>query len=209
MTIVSLKTENSSGSELNRIELSDGSLFSFRICYLPQEFLSGIAQGNVITAAQEQGFRFASECMRAEKAALRLIARAEQCSLGLTRKLKRRGYETACVSAVAARLCSLNLINDRRFAQLWIESRLRLSRTPRRLLSSLCGRGIEREDAQAALTAVLNEETELAMLTRYVKRHQLKTDKEGKERACSLKYLLKSEGFSPQAVNRFLNTDSI
>lgn len=210
MIIISLKTESAAGrkpkdSDIGRIELSDGSLFSFRICYLPPEVNPAeMSEGNNINAVQEEGFRFASACLRAEKAALRLIARAEQCTQGLLHKLKRRNHDKSCVNAVISRLCALNLINDRRYAGLWIESRLKFSRTPRRLLSSLCTRGIDHDDAEAALKIALDEEEELAMLLRYVKRHPFKADKKTKnDSAYSFKYRLKSEGFSSQIINRF------
>jgi len=207
MTIISLKTE--AAGELNRIGLSDGSLFSFRICYLPPEITvnNDIAEGKEINAVEEEAFRFAAECLRAEKTALRLIARAEQCSPGLMRKLQKRKFTAACAGAVISRLCELKLVDDRRFARLWLESRLRLARSPRRLLSSLCGHGIDRDDAEAALKAVLNEEeTELALLTRFLKRRPRKAGR-GEEGERSLKYLLKSEGFSPQAITRFLDKE--
>ena len=210
MTIVSLKTETK--GELNRVELSDGSLFSFRICYLPPELNNtelrdpNTTAGREITAAEESAFRHASACLRAEKIALRLIARAEQCIFGLTRKLEKRGHEAACVNAVISRLSELKLIDDRRFAQLWLESRLRLARSPRRLLSSLCGRGIDREDAEAALKAALDEDAEFALLTRFVKRHSRKSGGDGEGDYRSLKYLLKSEGFSQAAIQRFFDS---
>ena len=209
MTVVSLKTE--ADGELNRIELSDGSLFSFRICYLPpglfnENFSSPDAvEGKDINAAEEAAFRHASACLRAEKAALRLIARAEQCTLGLTRKLEKRGHETACVNAVISRLSELRLLDDRRYARLWLASRLRLARSPRRLLSSLCGRGIDRDDAEAALKTALDEDAEFTLLARFVKRHSRKTAREGETGVRSLKYLLKSEGFSPPVIQRFFD----
>jgi len=213
MTIISLKTE--ARGELNRIELSDGSLFSYRICYLPPELPNthtispDTAQGMEINAAEEAAFRLASACLRAEKTALRLIARAEQCTPGLARKLKKRGHENACVNAVISRLTELKLLDDRRFAQLWLESRLRLARSPRRLLSSLCGRGIDRDDAESALRAALDEDTEHALLTRFVKKHSRKAGGDGDEHAVtrSLKYLLKSEGFSSAAIQRFFDEE--
>lgn len=144
----------------------------------------------------------------AEKAALRLIARAEQCSNGLARKLEKRGHEADCVNAVLFRLTELKLIDDKRFARLWLESRLRLTRSPRRLLAALCGRGIDKDDAQAALCAVLDEETESAMLERFVKKYSRKAAGKGEdgERSFSreLKYLLRNEGFSGRAIERYL-----
>ena len=211
MIIVSLKSE--AAGELNRIELSDGSLFSFRICYLPPEINStdicdpNTAAGREITAIEEAAFRHASDCLRAEKTALRLIARAEQCSLGLSRKLEKRGHDETCVNAVISRLTELRLLDDSRFARLWLESRLRYARSPRRLLSSLCGRGIDRDDAEAALKTALDEEAESAMLARFVKKHARKASGKSEGVTRSLKHLLKSESFSPQAIRRFFDEE--
>ena len=230
MIITSLKTESSGGKsdkgEQYRIELSDGSLFSFKNCYLPPGIFNanpgypgeaesqesartaGFPQeGSEINAEEETAFRFASACLRTEKTALRLIARAEQCTSGLMRKLEQRGCGKTCVNAVISRLMDLKLLDDRRYAQLWLESRLRLTRSPRRLLCALCGRGIDRDNAEAALKNALDEEAEFSMLTRFVKRLPRKKSGKGGNVTRSLKYLLKSEGFSLSAIERFFNDD--
>ncbi|MDR0444412.1 MAG: recombination regulator RecX [Treponema sp.] len=194
MFVISLKTE--AGGETGRIQLSDGSLFSYKICYLPADFGS-VSEGNEITAIEEESFRFASECLRAEKAALRLITRAEQCTSGLSRKLEQKRHSAACVNAVLSQLTELKLVDDSRFARLWLESRLRLARSPRRLQSALANRGIDRETAQTALKTVLNEETEQLLLSRFAEKRLRKTDER------QLKYLLKSEGFSREAINQY------
>jgi len=212
MNIISLKSE--AEGELKRIELSDGSLFSFRICYLPPEVNTDLydpntAAGREITAAEEAAFRHASDCLRAEKTALRLIARAEQCTAGLIRKLEKRKHDGKCVSAVISRLSELHLLDDNRFARLWLESRLRFARSPRRLLSALNSKGIDRDDAEAALKTVLDEEAEYALLTRFVKKYARKAGGtgEGEGGNRSWKYLLKSEGFSHTVIQRFLEGD--
>ena len=142
-----------------------------------------------------------TEFTRAEKVALRLIARAEQCSAGLTRKLEKRKFSASCINAVISRLCELNLLDDSRYAQRWLLSRLRLTRSPRRLLSSLCARGIHHDFAQAALKAVLDEETELTLLERFAEKYAKKTSDKVK-----LKFLLKNEGFSLHSINHFLES---
>ena len=146
------------------------------------------------------------EYIHAEKTALRLIARAEQCSAGLARKLEKRGCDEACTRKVISRLTELNLLDDCRFARLWLQSRLHFTRTPKRLLSSLCARGIGRYDAQAALKDILDKEAELALIMRYVKKYARKAAHENGLR--SLKFLLKNEGFSTQAIQSFLETES-
>ena len=136
---------------------------------------------------------------------MRLIARAEQFGAGLARKLLKRGHDEDSANAVISSLREQNLINDRRYAQLWIQSRSRFALGPLKLLSSLSARGIERDDAQAALKTVLDEETELAMLARFVKKHEKK--RKGRADNFRLRHLLKSEGFSTRAIKQFFNED--
>jgi len=203
MTIISIKYESDEGSL--RIGLSDGSLFSFKTCYLPLLFKT--AEGIEINEVEEEGLRFASSCLRAEKTALRLIARAEQTCLGLTRKLEKRGHDSACVRNVISRLCETGLLDDRRYARLWLDARISRQRTsPRRLLIALSARGIDRDDLSLALKEALDDETELQLLKRYVEKLQRKRklNSDDDDDGPSLKYLLKSEGFSSSAIQRFL-----
>jgi len=155
----------------------------------------------------EEEVQNTSEYLRTEKAALRLISRAEQCTAGLARKLKKRGCDDACADAVISHLCELGLLDDSRFARLWLESRLRLAHSPRRLLSALCARGIARDEAEAAIKTVLDEDAENAMLAkfaaRFAKKHARKFAGESEDVTRKLKYLLKSEDFSQAAIRRF------
>jgi regulatory protein len=204
MTIISIKQESAEG--LRRIGLSDGSLFSFKTCYMPLVF--NTAEGAEISETEEESLRFASACLRAERTALRLIARAEQSTLGLTRKLEKRGHDTACVRGVISQLCESGLLDDRRYARLWLEARIsRQSSTPRRLLIALSARGIDRDDTASVLKEALDDDAELRLLKRYVekfrRKKKIKDNEEDSGR--SLKYLLKSEGFSSLSIQRFLN----
>jgi len=201
MTIISLKTGNEG---VSRVELSDGSLFSFKTCYLGPYTNSGYANGSEINEAEEEALRFASACMRTEKSALRLIARAEQTVFGLSGKLKKRGHESGCINAVIAQLCESGLLDDRRYARLWLESRIcRQAASPRRLLAALRSRGIDRHDAEAALKETLDDETERQLLERYVQKLGINDD--GITNARAIRYTLKSEGFSHPAIQCFFD----
>ena len=218
LTIVSLK----SGTDVSRIGLSDGSLFSFKDCYLPGAYIADNYDiGSEINADEEEAFRFASSCLRAEKRALQLIARAEQTVFGLSLKLQKYGHETVCIRAVTAQLCDLNLLDDHRYARLWLESRIsRQATSPRRLLAALRSRGIDRHDAEAALKETLDDEAERQLLERYVQKLRRKrsggksadsegansegADSEGANGA-PLRYTLRSEGFSSLAIEIVLD----
>jgi len=151
MTIVSIKTE--ADGELRHVELSDGSSFSFRICYLSSSFIDeSLYDPDVVAATvggleldphEEEGLRFASACLGAETIALRLIARAEQTAFGLGRKLGKRGYDSACTNTVISRLCDMGLLDDGRYARLWLESRVgRQASSPLRFLLHFAPKGL-------------------------------------------------------------------
>jgi len=150
-----------------------------------------------------------SSSIRAEKTALRLIARAEQCTNGLTRKLEKRGFDSIVVNEVILKLTDLNLLDDSRFARLWLESRMRLPRSPRRLLAALCARGIDRDNAQTALDTLLDDEKEFALLTRFAKKYsrKIKSAQKTNNQTHQLKFFLKSEGFSTAAIRRLMGDE--
>ncbi|MDR1858082.1 MAG: RecX family transcriptional regulator [Treponema sp.] len=208
MTIVAIKTGAGGGS--TKIELSDGSSFSFKDCYLPP-YAPVVAEGREVSGEEEAGFRFASACLRAEKAALQLIARAEQNSLGLQRKLEKRRHDPACVRAVIARLAETGLLDNRRYARLWLETRIaRQATSPWRLLAALRSRGVDRQDAHEALRDLLDDDGELLLLRRYAEKLERKRAKRAARGGAaagppSLRYLLKSEGFSSLAIQRFFD----
>jgi len=127
--------------------------------------------------------------------------RAEQCSAGLSRKLEKRGVDAAAASEIISKLTEMNLLNDERFSQFWLRSRIRFAKSPRRLLSSLIARGIDHDIALAALNEALDEETENTLFARYTKKIMRKLrGKTGGNDLRSLKYQLKNEGFSSRAI---------
>jgi len=218
--VVVISIKYGTDEELRKVELSDGSFFSFRTCYLPPALLSeniftpGADESRQLGGDEEEGLRFASACLRAEKAALQLIARAEQSVFGMERKLKKRGHDPACVSAVIDRLCEMELIDDRRYARLWLETRIsRQASSPWRLSAALRSRGIDRADADSALKETLDEEAEFRLLQRYAEKLARKQERKrtaktaGQDSAAAalqtLKYRLRSEGFSTPAIQRF------
>ncbi|MDR1024115.1 MAG: recombination regulator RecX [Treponema sp.] len=198
MTIVNIKPGKD--GDTIRLELADGSLFSFKPCYLEAVSFddSRYAPGAEISPDEEESFRFASSCLRGERAALRLVSRAEQTSFGLQRKLEKAGYSPSCVKAVLARLQELNIVDDSRYAQIWLQARLtRHAEGPRRLLAALRSRGISRQAAGTALEAVLNPAAEKVLLDNFLKKKRLPED------TSRITAILKQAGFSPDLIRDY------
>jgi regulatory protein len=217
MTVESIKTADKTTENgvlrkadpsVFRIALSDGALFSFKSDYLSPEYPLDLicVPGRELSMAEVEALRFAAACYRTERAALRLTARAEQYSFGITGKLERRGHAVSCVRAVIACLSAAGIINDNRYASRWILSRLSRpsGMSPRTLMVSLRRRGISRDTVQDALSAILDGETEAALLCSYLEKNRRRPNPHfrsaGKGR---LKQVLRYEGFSPAVLERF------
>ncbi|MDR0496144.1 MAG: RecX family transcriptional regulator [Treponema sp.] len=136
-------------------------------------------------------------CLIAEKAALKLIARAEQNSFRLALKLEQKGFDSAVVKEVISRLLDRNLLNDERFAELWVRSRLSQGKSPRWLFASLRRKGIDRNTSQKALEKVLDSETEYTLLLRHLEKAGISENGDVPRAA------LKSEGFSGMVLDNY------
>jgi SOS response regulatory protein OraA/RecX len=200
--ITSIKAENA--PKVYRIALSDGRLFSIKTAYLKEDFISCVALCSISLAStpfeisedKDAELRFACACLRTERAALSLIANAEQTCLGLEYKLKARGHTSSCVKAVVDHLSSIEAVNDERYAGLWVQSRLSLkSDSPNKLLAKLCAKGIPCGTAKKVLKAALDVETELALVKKFAAKNLIDSES-SRTRRQRLKY----EGFSAEVV---------
>jgi regulatory protein len=199
MVVASIKaTETRAGAVIIRIGLSDGALFSLNPVYLPRAFQGEayFSPGKEVSSEEAAALHFAADCFRAERAGLRLVARAEQTRLGISRKLEHRGHGAPCIKAAVSYLEKLKILDDLRFAERWIQSRLyRGTDSPLRLINSLCQRGIDRDTARRACKATLDLEKETELLKKFIAKRY---PGEGQDTRF-LKARLKIEGFSAEA----------
>jgi regulatory protein len=204
VTVVSLKTAPPREDGVIEAEFSDGSRLLFSNEYLPEGLKANLDSGRELSAQEEEALLFASSCYRAEKAALKLIARAEQSCLGLTTKLERRNHDYRVVKTVVSSLLERNLLNDERFAKLWVHSRLSYGKaqSPLWLRASLGKRGIDRNLSLKAVENLLDPETEYALLLKYLEKAGISDGRNEN----FLKTRLKNEGFSYEVLDRYFES---
>ena len=91
--------------------------------------------------------------------ALSLLGLAEHSAFMLRTKLRQRGFEPAVVDTVLAQLKEKNYLDDRRFAQLWVQSRLKRNPAGKNvLISGLRAKGVSSRDAEETVAEVLDED---------------------------------------------------
>lgn len=178
-----------------KVGLSDGSSFFLRSDYL-EDPSSPPAVGEDLDEESERALRAAGTATLVESVALRLIAGREHSRRALAVKLLQRGFPEEALRAPLDRLQAKGLLDDRRFAELWLSSRLaRRAEGPVKLVAGLRARGVSREDASAALRAVLDAETELSLARRFLE--QLAPTEDSRRK-------LREAGFSSDAIRSIL-----
>ena len=148
-----------------RVELSDGSFFSFPETSLQER---GLAKTDLEPGAElaEEAVRALAELERAgelHERALRLLAQGAHSVRGLERKLLARGAEPGLVARELERLTNAGLLDDRAYAEAWVRQRLaRHPEGPGPLEAGLRRRGVARELAERTVRVEVNAEVERA-----------------------------------------------
>ncbi|MBN2552610.1 MAG: RecX family transcriptional regulator [Spirochaetales bacterium] len=99
---------------------------------------------------------------QARDKALGLLARAPHSTCSLRLKLLKRGFDARIVEEILTFLCDKEYLDDRRFAESWLQARTERRPEGRALLlSGLMRKGIRREVAEEAVEDLLTPEVEL------------------------------------------------
>ena len=92
-----------------------------------------------------------SEADDAKLAAMKLLSRCETYRASVERKLYKKGFSAESVKTALDELCRQSLLDDERFATLWLKSRSHRLEGKRKLELELRFRGVDKECAARAL----------------------------------------------------------
>ena len=139
----------------------EGSSFYIRKDYLPEGVFERIDVGVEFSEEEADCLMDAGLTCAVELKAVAYLARAEQSSFGLTRKLIEKKYEKKYVEAALTYLEGRGYLSDQRFARAWLNSRRTNHFEGRsRLAAELAARGIARDVANTALDEFFTENDE-------------------------------------------------
>lgn len=139
-----------------RIRLTNGSSF-----FISAEFAdkNGVQPGLELSEELMLAVESNAEELQARKKALELLGRREHTAFELSRKLKTRGFSQEASALALANLRESGYLDDKRYAEVWVRSRLK--RRPEgypRLVAGLARKGVDRKTIAVVLEAMFTEE---------------------------------------------------
>jgi len=200
--ITAISERGSSGSGFT-VGLSDGSSFFVSKSFFIEYQLEVNCE---IGEDLLDKFEIESDYVKALHKAGELLSRAEQSSGGLYIKLIKKGFsQLSCRNAVE-RVQVLGLLDDERFAELWISSRLRTHPEGKSaLFQGLVSRGVNPERAKMALSRCLSEEDLLKAVLKAGKKLSVKY----KDSDQKLRQALYRRGFTNREIHHFLDNTEV
>jgi regulatory protein len=181
-----------------QVTLSNGSSFFVPAdAVLSLGLLEGMEIGEELYYALEREAAY----LAAWEKALDLLARRDHSRFELSRKLRQRDFPESVVERVLGKLEGLHYVDDKRFAQLWVDSRI--SKKPEgraKLLSGLSSRGVDRIVAMEAVESCFSEEDEDMALERAAEKLASKSSANARSATASLI----RKGFSGSKVFRIV-----
>ena len=116
-------------------------------------------KGDAITPDVVENLEKGHKLILCRSKALSLLDLAEHSAFMLRTKLRQRGFEAPVVESVIAQLKEKNYLDDRRFAEVWVRSRLKRNPAGKSVLvSGLRAKGVGLQDAEEAVDGLLDEE---------------------------------------------------
>jgi len=131
------------------VTLSSGSSFFI----FPEDFAQlGLSRDKAISAELLKKIEFLNNISLTYKKALNILSFASTTMFLLQQKLLKKGFDNVSISKTIEKLSEKKLINDRKFAENWVSSRLsRNPESPFALKSALMKKGVDRETAEEVL----------------------------------------------------------
>ena len=147
------------------------------------------------------------ELRRAWESALRLLIYRERSRKELKDKLEGKKYSPEAVSATIGKLERLDLLNDEKFARLWVNSRINFKPRSAWLIERELGqKGIESETARTILEELLPPEREREAARQLAERRfRLYRGQPPEASRRKLFSYLARRGFSPGLVREIVN----
>lgn len=136
------------------------------------------------------------EFSKARSKAFRLLSYRERTIKEIKDRLRKKDFKEEIIESVVDYLLDNDYLNEKRFAEMWIRSRIKHHPRGRKLIyKELNSKGVDQKIINSALNQYLSDQDELEM-AEYLKEKWLRRRTEEDSSSYKLKNYLANKGFS-------------
>jgi regulatory protein len=162
--------------------------------------LARLQIGQAVPAATLAALRSAATRKRMAKDVFQLLKRRPLTRARLRERLRRDCDDLGAIDAVLAQCAEQGLIDDRRFAELFLEDQLRARAIgPLSLLHRMAQQGVPPELARSVVSERIDSEREVELATRALGRRAIRAGMDAREHMRQQRFL-RSRGFGARAI---------
>jgi len=202
--------------QITKIEVQKKRKDRYNI-FIDDEFKFGLDEGTLIKFDLRKGIEITQEEIekieneevnaKAFNVAANFLKTRERSKKEIRDKLKMKEYLPSVIEKVLEKLERLNIVNDKRFAEMFVRDRTRLNPKGRRALQmELAQKGIDKKTIEEVLLETFSEDVEAESLKKIFEKAEKKysgfEDQEKKQKI--IKYLF-SKGFSWDIIESITN----
>lgn len=160
--------------------------------------------GKLVDEKDLEKITFQEELNKAQAYAFTLLDYRERSLQEIRMRMRQKGYEEKLIAKVIEYLKNRNLINDKRFARLWVESRIKKGYGSWRIRSELEQKGVDREMTDETLKDLCSGIDEVQVALDLVKKKRW-VSKEPERLTARVSNLLKRRGFSFEVISKVID----
>jgi regulatory protein len=184
--------------------------------FIDDEFKFGLDEGTLIKFDLRKGLEVTQEDIdkieneevnaKAFNAAASFLKTRERSRKEIRDKLKTKEYSEGVIEKVLEKLERLDIVNDKRFAEMFVRDRMKLNPKGKKVLQmELAQKGIDRNITEEVLGEMLNNDNEIELAKKVLEKVEKKYSglEEKARRDKIIKYLL-GKGFSYNLIEKIL-----
>jgi regulatory protein len=163
-----------------------------------------LQKGGVLSPSEFEQFSEQFEDRRLREAAYRLLSYRSRSEEELADRLRRRGFTASKVESLISEFRDKNLVSDLRFAEDWVENRLRFKpRGSRLLVMELLAKGVAKETAEQVVKGKFVGVNEMELAFQLLQSRRQRFARENSvDRRRKIYNFLRYRGFSHDVVMR-------
>ncbi|MGB9779360.1 MAG: regulatory protein RecX [Caldanaerobacter sp.] len=169
-------------------------------CDIEALLVLGIEEGKEINNEQYKYYVNYIESKNAKDYAFRLLSKRILTEKQLIDKLKLKGFSEEAIDKALLKAKEYNYINDKNYAKLFVEEKIRNQYSRRRIYHELIKRGIKKDIIEEVLETLYPFEKEIEVIKQIIQKKRKSYDEVQK-----LKRYLYTNGFEIENIEKALN----